>query len=289
MVRVCQARHRHTPHAARAVRGGLHIGTCSEVAGRRSGSRIFFLGDRLPSVPSTFPLLPQPVFTGLENAFGKIAKKLPRGDLEKQATALNKSRGGGEGSRRGAGSPLPHGSRARIWNYEGGNETRRSRSPVNPQFSDFCRLNQFHNLPRGRAGGWRRRGWMRTTSHNSRPRCCVVTLCGDIDVEMHGRATNDGDEPAHGVVGCRIESSAEGGAAGSNEGVTGKATAATTTTSRELLSDQQRSNSGSSLAAAAGGEGGPVLIKMHGPRFSTEFCSHGVCQLQAVLTLSAVF
>lgn len=43
---------------------------------------------------------PQPVFTGLENAFNKIAKKLPVGDLEKQSVALNKSRGGGEGQRR---------------------------------------------------------------------------------------------------------------------------------------------------------------------------------------------
>lgn len=46
------------------------------------------------------PHPPQPVFTGLENAFNKVAKKLPRGDLAKQAAALNKSRGGGEGQRR---------------------------------------------------------------------------------------------------------------------------------------------------------------------------------------------
>ncbi len=35
------------------------------------------------------------VFTGLEQVFIKLAKKLPLGDFRKQAAALNKSRGGG--------------------------------------------------------------------------------------------------------------------------------------------------------------------------------------------------
>ena len=40
----------------------------------------------------------QGVFTGLENSVIRVVKKLPYGDLQKQAAALNKSRGGGEGS-----------------------------------------------------------------------------------------------------------------------------------------------------------------------------------------------
>ena len=35
------------------------------------------------------------VFTGLEQVFIKLAKKLPVGDFRKQAAALNKARGGG--------------------------------------------------------------------------------------------------------------------------------------------------------------------------------------------------
>ena len=35
------------------------------------------------------------VFTGLEQVFIKLAKKLPAGDFAKQAAALNKARGGG--------------------------------------------------------------------------------------------------------------------------------------------------------------------------------------------------
>jgi hypothetical protein len=35
------------------------------------------------------------VFTGLEQVFIKLAKKLPSGDFARQAAALNKARGGG--------------------------------------------------------------------------------------------------------------------------------------------------------------------------------------------------